>query len=252
MSLPVKEPTSARARRVALVLVVVAAAHLGGAYLAERERADLAGPFALRAVSAIPVALVPPVVDREPRRPDHSKHALGPALRPGTAPIAVAAVDALAPPLPPLAEGPPAADVAVPEIVPPAPIQTLAPGVRYPINTGYWQVDERWLFLGKTEFYCIDGFNILKFMAQPCNHHYHCVYPVEDVADGKIRFAGVIRNDREKYDVSGGGSYSPTRLAVSVAGAGHYKILPLAFTASLDARFISGDCPPDAKRIHQH
>ena len=250
-----KEPTSARARRVISVLLVVTAAHLGGAYLAEHERADLGAPFAWMTPSATPVVLVPSAVGRQPGRLDHKRRGPRRPVRQLPGPVALASlgdVGGLAPPLPPLPEETSAAEAAPPEIVSPAPpLGGLSPGVRYPISPGYWQVAEHWLLFSKTEFYCVDGFNILKFMTEPCNHIYHCAYPVQDVSDGRIHFAGVIRGRREKYDVSGGGSYSPTRISVSVAGSGHYKILPVAFTAALDARFVSGDCPPDAKRIRQ-
>ena len=250
-----KEPTSARARRVISVLLVVAAAHLGGAYLAERERADLDASFALMTPSATPVVLVPRTGGRPPGRPRQRRRGPRRLVRRLSGPVALASlgdVGGLAPPLPSLPDDGPAAEPARPEIVPPAPsLGGLSPGVKYPVSPGYWQVAERWLLFSKTEFYCVDGFNILKFMTEPCNHIYHCAYPVQDVSDGRIHFAGVIRGRREKYDVSGGGSYSPTRIRVSVAGSGHYKILPIAFTAALDARFLSDDCPPDAKRIRQ-
>src|SRR5580698_2559518 len=121
----------------------------------------------------------------------------------------------------------------------------------YPINPGYWQVAEHWLLLSRTERYCVAPRNITQFMAAPCNHLYHCDYPVQSVADGKFHFSGVVWRHDERYNVHGGGAYSPTSLHLTASGAGHFHILPFAFNASLDGQFLGPDCPAAAKRIRQ-
>jgi hypothetical protein len=120
-----------------------------------------------------------------------------------------------------------------------------------PINPGYWEVTTNWLgLLTTTARYCVEPKNITKFMAAPCNHIYHCTYPVQEYGDGKARFEGYIRGHDELYHVRGGGTYSPTTLNMSVSGSGHWHIVPIAGArASLRARFLGDDCPADAKRF---
>jgi len=125
------------------------------------------------------------------------------------------------------------------------------PGGQYPINPGYWQVAEHWLLLSRTERYCVAPRNITQFIAAPCNHLYHCDYPVQSVEGGKFHFSGVVWRHDERYNVHGGGAYSPTSLHLTASGAGHFHILPFAFSASLDGQFLGPDCPADAKRIRQ-
>jgi hypothetical protein len=126
-----------------------------------------------------------------------------------------------------------------------------AAGQTYPINPGYWKVVERWLVLNKTEFYCVEPQNIARFMAAPCNHIYHCDYPVQMMSGDSYSFEGVISRPGERYKVHGAGRYSSTSLHLSVTGFGHWHLAPFVFTASLDGEFLGADCPADAKKIHQ-
>ena len=121
----------------------------------------------------------------------------------------------------------------------------------YPINPGYWEMTMTWLGLvTTTERYCVEPRNIRKFIAAPCNHIYHCNYPVETIADGKAHFDGYIRGNNELYHVTGGGAYSPTTLDMHMSGSGHWKMVPIADAqASLKAHFLGADCPADAKRF---
>jgi hypothetical protein len=127
---------------------------------------------------------------------------------------------------------------------------TPPPG-HYPINPGYWQVAYHWLLLSHTDRYCVEPRNITRFMAAPCNHLYHCSYPVQQIEADRFHFAGVIWRHDERYNVTGGGAYSPTTLRFSVTGMGHFHILPFAFSASLDGQYLGPDCPAGAKRIRQ-
>ena len=61
---------------------------------------------------------------------------------------------------------------------------------------------------------------IPRFLAGPCNHIYHCTYPVQEFHDGHAHFEGDIRGHDELYHVKGGGTYSPTTMQhESVTGA---------------------------------
>jgi hypothetical protein len=120
----------------------------------------------------------------------------------------------------------------------------------YPINPGFWEVTTNWMGLvSKTERYCIAPKDIPRFMSGPCNHIYHCEYPVQRFANGRSYFEGDIRGHDEDYHVRGGGAYSPTSLSMRSSISGHWHVLPISGPISVDGRFVSADCPADAKRI---
>jgi hypothetical protein len=120
----------------------------------------------------------------------------------------------------------------------------------YPINPGFWEVTTNWLGLvNKTERYCIAPKDMARFMSGPCNHIYHCDYPVQQFSNGHSHFEGDIRGHDEDYHVTGGGAYSPTSLSMRSAISGHWHIVPVAGSITVNGRFVSTDCPADAKRI---
>ncbi|MFI4934813.1 MAG: DUF3617 domain-containing protein [Caulobacterales bacterium] len=121
----------------------------------------------------------------------------------------------------------------------------------YPVNPGYWEVKEKWLgLISRTERWCVEPKNITKFVAAPCNHIYHCTYPVQQMSDGKIYFEGEWRGHDELYKVKGRGSYTSTTLIINVSGSGHWHIVPVpGASASLKGAFLSADCPADAKHF---
>jgi hypothetical protein len=121
----------------------------------------------------------------------------------------------------------------------------------YPVNPGYWEVTTNWLGLvNTTQRYCVEPRNIVKFMAAPCNHIYHCNYPVEQYGNGKARFDGYIRGRDELYHVVGGGTYSLTSMDMHVSGSGHWHIVPIADArASLKGHWLGAQCPADAKHF---
>jgi hypothetical protein len=128
---------------------------------------------------------------------------------------------------------------------------TMAGAESYPINPGYWEVTTDWLGLvKKTERWCVEPKAIPRFLAGPCNHIYHCTYPVQEFHDGKAHFEGDIRGHDELYHVRGGGTYTPTTMDMSVTGAGHWHIVPIVDAeASMKAHFLAETCPTDAKRV---
>jgi hypothetical protein len=121
----------------------------------------------------------------------------------------------------------------------------------YPINPGYWEVTTNWLGLVvKTERYCVEPKAIPRFLAGPCNHIYHCSYPVQTFHDGKASFEGDIRGHDELYHVRGGGTYSQTTMDMRMSGAGHWHVVPIVGArASMKAHFLTASCPANAKRI---
>jgi hypothetical protein len=127
----------------------------------------------------------------------------------------------------------------------------LAGAQPYPINPGYWEVTTNWLGLvKKTERWCVAPKAIPRFLAGPCNHIYHCTYPVQEFHDGHAHFEGDIRGHDELYHVKGGGTYSPTTMDMKVVGAGHWHIVPIVgASASLNAHFLAPACPADAKQV---
>ena len=141
-----------------------------------------------------------------------------------------------------------AAALALPFVAAPA---IAAADGGYPINPGYWEVTTNWLGLVvKTERYCVEPKAIPRFLSGPCNHIYHCSYPVQDFHDGVAHFEGDIRGHDELYHVTGGGTYSPTTMDFKMAGGGHWHIVPIVGAhASMRARFLDESCPANAKRI---
>jgi hypothetical protein len=112
-------------------------------------------------------------------------------------------------------------------------------------------VVEHWPLINRTELYCVEPWNIIRFMAAPCNHIYHCVYPVQTIGTDTFHFQGVITGRNDRFDVRGGGDFTPNTLHLTVNGLGHWHILPVIFSARLDGQFLGPDCPADAKRIRQ-
>jgi hypothetical protein len=120
----------------------------------------------------------------------------------------------------------------------------------YPINPGFWLVTTNWLGLvSRTERYCVAPKDIPRFMSGPCNHIYHCEYPVQRFENGRSFFDGEIRGNDEAYHVHGTGTYSLTNLTMRTSISGHWHIVPVAGPISVNGRFVSADCPADAKRI---
>jgi hypothetical protein len=128
---------------------------------------------------------------------------------------------------------------------------TFAAAEGYPINPGYWEVTTNWLGLvKKTERWCVEPKAIPRFLAGPCNHIYHCTYPVQEFHDGKARFEGEIRGHDELYHVRGGGTYTATTMDMSVTGAGHWHVVPIVGAqASMKAHFVAEACPAGAKQV---
>jgi hypothetical protein len=118
------------------------------------------------------------------------------------------------------------------------------------ISPGYWEATTDFLGLThSTARYCVEPKNIVKFMLGPCNHHYQCDYPVQQVGGGKAHFEGVIKNRSERYQVQGDATYTATTLDLKMSGAGHWKLVPLAGFGAIQAHRLAPDCPEGAKKL---
>ena len=250
------EPRHRRLRRLGLVFASALALHAGVLFWAASDRARLFGSVRDAAQRATPVSFVPLP---EPPRKDRSqrRRSFPTPPQPSAAIVAPKPAQAIAGPQLALAEslGPtaPLASSALPgagDITPGDP-ESGADGSAYPINPGYWEVVEHWLFVDRKERYCLEPQNIVRFMAAPCNHIYHCSYPVEVFDADTYHFEGVITGSGTRLSVKGGGRYTPTSLHVSARFDGHYKVLPVVLSGSLDGQFLGAECPAGAKRIRQ-
>ncbi|HUO11618.1 MAG TPA: hypothetical protein VMU37_02575 [Caulobacteraceae bacterium] len=242
-------------RRNIAVFVVSLLGHAAGlSYVATMPVQPPTMP--VESAGAEPVVLAPrleppKLVTRKRRRATPPADVAAREVVVAAAPPLLAAGDPLAAPIPPLAS-PGGDDPLDLGAAPPTDLTDQVPGAgQYPINPGYWEVAERWLLLSRTERYCVEPWNITRFIAAPCNHLYHCSYPVQRFEAGRFHFEGVVWRHDERYSVSGGGDYSPTSLHVSARFAGHYRFLPLAIGASLDGKYLGADCPSDAKHLRQ-
>jgi hypothetical protein len=261
MAVPSRRPHS-RARQVALVVAGSFLAHAWVLGYVATKPIDLP-PSAADAEPAVPVEFAPRLRPlSEKTKPAKKAGKTKPAsVQLVARPTQVAAVDPApfdstpqlqAPVASPISSGGPASDDPVDLGSGPLDITAATPPPgHYPINPGYWQVAEHWLLINRTERYCVEPWDITRFIAAPCNHLYHCSYPVQRIEADRLHFAGVIWRHDERYNVTGGSAFSPTSLHLSVTGMGHFHLLPFAFSASLDGKYLGADCPADAKRIHQ-
>ncbi len=250
-----------RSNLTALVLAVSILAHtLGLGYVATKPIDP--PPAATYAEPKSPVEYAPrPTPPPEKTKPSKKLERSKPPLTNLIArPVEVATVDPapfatntpLVAPIAPLsAPGDAGSDPIDSGAGPPDLTASTPPPGHYPINPGYWRVAYHWLLLSHTDLYCVEPANITRFMAAPCNHLYHCSYPVQRIEADRFHFAGVVWRLDERYNVTGGGDYSPTTLRFSVTGVGHFHILPFAFSASLNGEYLGPDCPAGAKHIRQ-
>jgi hypothetical protein len=129
----------------------------------------------------------------------------------------------------------------------PAGAGAVAPAL---ISPGYWEATTEFLGLAhRTERYCIEPKNVAKFMLGPCNHHYRCDYPVQQVGGGKAHFEGEISNKSERYHVNGDATYTADTLDLKMSGSGHWKLVPLAGFAAIKAHRLAAECPEGAKKL---
>jgi hypothetical protein len=118
------------------------------------------------------------------------------------------------------------------------------------IRPGWWETTSKVLSpitQTKTENRCLTARDVERFMMGSPNHIYHCTYPTQVVANGRLLFRGdCVSNGGRKAKFSGAGTYSPTSLHMT--GEVRSTLGPLPFTArvSTDARRLGDVCPPAA------
>jgi Protein of unknown function (DUF3617) len=132
-------------------------------------------------------------------------------------------------------------------------VSSAAHAQAYPINPGYWEAHTTFMgLIGSTDRYCIKPKDINKFLSGPSNHIYHCTYPDQVTADGKMHFKGAcVQKKHGKVvmviDLEGDGDYTPTTVRMRAHGSTHVLGLPVAGSAAVEGRFLGADCPADAK-----
>jgi hypothetical protein len=133
-----------------------------------------------------------------------------------------------------------------------APLAASAAEPAYPINPGYWEATYDWGGLIRTtDRYCVEPKNITTFLAKPCNHIYHCNYPVAGFGNGKAYFKGTITGNNELFHIAGGGTYTPVQFDMHASANGHWKIVPVpGFDVWIKGKFLGAVCPPGAKHFH--
>ncbi len=115
------------------------------------------------------------------------------------------------------------------------------------IQPGYWETVTTMtspFHQEKSEQRCVKPADVLKFM-QPCNHHYNCEYPTQEIADGHIMLKGqwVGVKDGQVIEVAGHGTYTHDTLHAEADMRTSFLGLPLSGHAVTDAHRISGECP---------
>ena len=118
-----------------------------------------------------------------------------------------------------------------------------------PINTGLWEAHTVFLgLIGKTERWCVKPADIAKFLSGPSNHIYHCTYPENSADSGLIHFKGeCVDKKGQRIKLQGDGDYTPVAMHMRASGSTKWMGIPIAGSATADARFLSDTCPTGAK-----
>lgn len=120
-----------------------------------------------------------------------------------------------------------------------------------PIQTGYWEAQTSWLGIStSTEHWCVKPKDVSKFLSGPSNHIYHCTYPVSTAGAGAIHFDGTcVDKHGQEVKLKGDGRYTPTTVHMTASGSTSLLGLQVQGEASVDAHFVSADCPADARNF---
>ena len=117
---------------------------------------------------------------------------------------------------------------------------------------GYWEVTNVATLLfssKKVERRCLVASEINKFMTGPSNRHYACSYPTRAVGDGAIRLKGSCATKKGQVAlITAQGTYSPTTFRLKASLSTKIGGIPLAGTATTDARRLGDSCPAEALR----
>ncbi len=115
---------------------------------------------------------------------------------------------------------------------------------------GYWEVTNTATLLfssKKVEHRCLVAAEINNFMTGPSNRHYKCTYPVRSNADGKIHLRGSCTTKQGQVaKITATGSYSPVSFKLNASLSTKIGGIPLAGTATTEAKRLGDKCPSDA------
>jgi hypothetical protein len=113
-----------------------------------------------------------------------------------------------------------------------------------PILPGYWSYTARLYGVPQTKKRCIKAEEAEDFLTRPCNRHHTCVYPTKQVGNGKLLLDGYWQNkEGQRARVHASGVYEPKSFSIKANGS---AIGGIPFLASMDAKWLSADCPPGA------
>jgi len=120
------------------------------------------------------------------------------------------------------------------------------------ILPGYWESVNKIVFpISKTttDRRCITPKDVAKFLAGPSTHIYACTYPIQNVGNGQMSFAGeCVDKKGRKVQISGHGAYTDTTLQMTADGNFRVAGIPIPFEATTDAHRIGDVCPQEAAK----
>jgi len=120
------------------------------------------------------------------------------------------------------------------------------------ILPGYWESknhSELLITQDSTDRKCITPAQVESYLTGPTNNHYTCTYDRRSVGDGAVRLAGhCVDNSGLKMDVSIAGTYTPESFHLKAQLRTKFASLPIAGSASIDARRLSAECPAPQPR----
>jgi hypothetical protein len=115
------------------------------------------------------------------------------------------------------------------------------------ILPGFWESknhSELLVTQDSTDRKCITPAQVETYLSGPANNHYTCTYDHRSVGDGAVRLAGrCVDNNGMKMDVAIAGTYTPESFHLKAQLHTKFATLPIAGSASIDARRLSAECP---------
>ena len=122
------------------------------------------------------------------------------------------------------------------------------------ILPGFWESKNHSELLttqDSTDRKCITPAQVESYLSGPANNHYSCTYDRRSVGDGAVKLAGrCVDNNGMKMDVAIAGTYTPESFHLKAQLRTKFASLPIAGSASIDARRLSAECPaPQPKPV---
>jgi len=122
------------------------------------------------------------------------------------------------------------------------------------ILPGFWESknhSELLITQDSTDRKCITPAQVETYLSGPANNHYTCVYDHRSVEGGAVKLAGhCVDNNGMKMDVAIAGTYTLESFHLKAQLRTKFASLPIAGSASIDARRLSAECPaPQPKPV---